>query len=206
MDILDTIMTRRSVRNYKKDKVPNELLDKIVEYSLHAPSSKNSQPWHITVIQRESIIKKIGNILISSQNIEAEPSDPRTGKIREGFNSTIKASGDIILGAPALLVIENTCSFSGGRQEVMKSNFRNNAINGHDSEVISIGAMIENISLVAHSLGLGSVIIADAVAEEEKIKQLLNIKGDLIAVIPIGYPSLQYPPRNIKEGLVTYIR
>ncbi len=205
MDAIKTILTRRSVRNFKKDEVPQELITQVVECALHAPSSKNSQPWKILVIKDPLKIKEIGNILVNSTNQEAEPSDPNTGKIKEGYFSSIKASGEIINNAPILIIVENTCPFSGGRSNVMNSSFRNNAINGHDSEFLSLGAALENICLAAYALGLATVIIADVVAEEKKIKNLLNLKGDLVAALPLGYPEYQPPPKKTKEGLIEYL-
>lgn len=42
-EILDCIKTRRSIRSYKPDMVPGELLDKIVEAGLYAASGLNRQ-------------------------------------------------------------------------------------------------------------------------------------------------------------------
>jgi len=200
MDIIGAIKTRRSIRDYKKREVSFSLLKKIVECGLHAPSSKNSQPWNFLIIKNKKIINQIADILINSKNLDAEPSDPQTGKIRAGFMSSIKASGYIIKGTPSIIVVENTCPFSHQRKEVMKSKFKGNAINGHDSEVISIGCAIQNICLAAHGLGLSSVIIADVVAEEKIIKNLLGIKGDLIAVLPIGYPPYKPGPKKVNPS------
>lgn len=45
MDALKTINTRRSIRRYKKKKIPNELIKKLVEAGRNAPSAFNDQPW-----------------------------------------------------------------------------------------------------------------------------------------------------------------
>jgi len=199
MELFDAIKTRRSVRAYAGRKVPSTKIKKIIEAGLLAPSSKNSQPWHFIAIENKDMISRIADTLISSDNLEAEPSDPDTGKIKNGYQTSIKASGAVIKGAPALIVVENTCPFSGGRKKVMNSKFVN-AINGHDSEFLSLGAAIENISLAAHDLGLSSVIICDVIAEEQKIKKLLDLKGDLVAVIPIGYPTYKPKPKKINSA------
>mgnify|MGYP000853816603 CR=1 FL=1 len=188
MELFEAIKTRRSIRAYTKHVVPSQKIKKIVEAGLLAPSSKNSQPWNFIVIENKKIIKQIADFLINSRNTEAEPSDPATGKIKKGYKSSIKASGEIIKIAPVLIAVENTCPFSGGRKKVRSSKFAN-AINGHDSEFISLGAAIQNMSLAIHGLDLSTVIICDAIAEEEKIKKLLKLKGDLVAILPIGYPA-----------------
>lgn len=206
MELFNAIKTRRSVRAYSSKKVPSGKIKKIVEAGLLAPSSKNSQPWHFIAIENRDMISKIADILIYSDNLESEPSDPSTGKIKKGYQSSIKASGALMREAPMLIVVENICPFSGSRKDVMNSKFPN-AINGHDSEFISLGAAIENMSLAAHGLGLSSVIVCDAIAEEQNIKKLLDMKGDLAAILPIGYPA--YVPKAkkvINTGKLRYIK
>jgi nitroreductase len=49
--VIRTIKTRRSIRQFKKDPVPDEILDQILESGLWAPSGKNNQPWKFAVIR-----------------------------------------------------------------------------------------------------------------------------------------------------------
>ncbi len=206
MELFKVIKTRRSIRAYIKRAVPVSKIKKIIEAGLLAPSSKNSQPWNFIVIENKKVIEQLAELLINSLNTEAEPSDPTTGKIKKGYKSSIKASGGIIKESPIIIVIENTCPFSGGRRKVRLSKF-SNAINGHDSEFVSLGAAIQNMSLAAHDLGLSSVIICDAIAEEEKIKKLLKLKGDLVAILPIGYPAYKAKPKTVNSsGKVRFIK
>ena len=50
MDFETLVNTRRSVRGYKKDPVPRELIDEIISVAKGAPSSMNSHPWHVHVL------------------------------------------------------------------------------------------------------------------------------------------------------------
>jgi len=50
MDVLDAIRARKSIRGYKPDPVPKEVLSQILDVARHAPSAMNTQPWEITVI------------------------------------------------------------------------------------------------------------------------------------------------------------
>ncbi len=45
MDIIEAVKTRKSIRGFKKDSVPCEVLREILEISCRAPSGSNSQPW-----------------------------------------------------------------------------------------------------------------------------------------------------------------
>lgn len=49
-DFLTLARTRRSIRRYRPDPVPAELLDRVLEAARWAPSAVNSQPWHFLVL------------------------------------------------------------------------------------------------------------------------------------------------------------
>ena len=59
MDAIDTILTRRSVRTYTKDDVPDDVTNKILESAVSAPSAGNQQPWHFIIICDREILDKI---------------------------------------------------------------------------------------------------------------------------------------------------
>lgn len=195
METLAAIKKRRSVRVFSKKRVPEKMIRQVVESGLRAPSSKNAQPWKIFVVQNKKVLQSIGRYMEKTKYPQREPSDPVTGEIRRGYVPSVIESGKIISGCPVLLVIENTCPFSRGRSWVRKSKFFN-GIYGHDSEMISLGCAIQNMHLMATDLGLGTVIIADVVVEEDKIKKILGIKGDLIAAMPLGFPAYWPPERD----------
>ena len=57
--VLKAIADRRSIRSYKAEKVTREQIDIILKAGQEAPSARNSQPWHFTVVQDEAILKMI---------------------------------------------------------------------------------------------------------------------------------------------------
>ncbi|MDI6860421.1 MAG: nitroreductase family protein [Caldisericia bacterium] len=61
-DILEIIKTRRSIRHYKKEKIKEDEILKILEAGRWAPSASNNQPWRFIVIYDENQIKKIGEV------------------------------------------------------------------------------------------------------------------------------------------------
>jgi nitroreductase len=62
MDVLETIRTRRSIRKYKKELVPEEMLKQVLEAGRWAPSANNSQPWNFIVLRDEKLRKKIAEV------------------------------------------------------------------------------------------------------------------------------------------------
>ena len=55
MDAMETMLTRKSVKKYKDTPVPQELIDKIVEAGLHAPSGLNKQSPIILVVTDKKV-------------------------------------------------------------------------------------------------------------------------------------------------------
>lgn len=50
MEFQQFVFERRSIRDYKPDPVPREVLDEIIEVAAQSPSSMNTQPWHVHVV------------------------------------------------------------------------------------------------------------------------------------------------------------
>ena len=76
--VIETIMTRRSVRNYTSEPVDREQMAKILECGMFAPSAINMQPWAVRVVDAPDFIEGVTNIAIE-QNPEL--------KEQEGFRN-----------------------------------------------------------------------------------------------------------------------
>ncbi len=50
MSLIDTILSRRSIRRYQQKEIPKDILGKILEAGRQAPSAANRQPWHFIVV------------------------------------------------------------------------------------------------------------------------------------------------------------
>ena len=61
-DILNLIKERRSIRQFKKNKIDRESIEKILEAGRFAPSAENNQPWRFFVIEKSENIKKVGEL------------------------------------------------------------------------------------------------------------------------------------------------
>ena len=59
MDAIEALLTRRSIRRYTSEPVPDELIRKILEAAMSAPSAVNEQPWHFVVIRNHNILDQI---------------------------------------------------------------------------------------------------------------------------------------------------
>ncbi len=186
--VLEAIKTRRSIRKFKDTPIPEDLLKKVIECGLIAPSAKNSQPWRLHVVTGKETLKKVAGLLLSNPKAkESGPIDPKTGEPNPNFTPTVVESANVLKSAPVAIFVENHSPVMGGRKGVIESPHVEQAIFGLQFELMGIGASVENMLLAAHSMGLGGVFMGDPVLEEDNIKKLLRIQGDLVGVVALGY-------------------
>ncbi|GHV93096.1 NADH dehydrogenase [Spirochaetia bacterium] len=91
--VLTAIAERRSIRAYKSDKVTREQFDTLLKAAEEAPSARNSQPWHFSVVQNPAILAEV--------NAEA--------------CKNLNREGDIFHGAPAAIFLSCDASSRWGR-------------------------------------------------------------------------------------------
>lgn len=59
MDFYEVVKKRKSVRKYKPDRIPDDVLNRILDSGRLAPSAKNYQPWHFIVIRNPDMKQKV---------------------------------------------------------------------------------------------------------------------------------------------------
>jgi nitroreductase len=59
MDVLEALRTRRSIRKYTKEEIPEADIRKIITAAMSGPSAANSQPWHFIIVKSKSILNEI---------------------------------------------------------------------------------------------------------------------------------------------------
>ena len=71
--VIEAIKTRRSIRQFRKEPVSDELLNLILECGLWAPSGKNNQPWKFAVIRDSSLKESLASLTHYSSTIKNAP-------------------------------------------------------------------------------------------------------------------------------------
>jgi len=62
METLKAILTRRSIRKFTGKNIPEEIITKLLESAMYAPSARNTQPWHFIVINQRVILDKLPHV------------------------------------------------------------------------------------------------------------------------------------------------
>ena len=73
MEVYECIRTRRTVREYKPDPIPESVVMRILQAGRWAPSSSNSQSWHFIVISNRDTLTALGNITSQGRFIGQAP-------------------------------------------------------------------------------------------------------------------------------------
>jgi nitroreductase len=79
MNILEAIEKRRSIRAFKPDPIPKEILEKILTNALRSPSYTNSQPWEVIVVtgeKKEELSKELLRMAEKEEPIQPDIPKP----------------------------------------------------------------------------------------------------------------------------------
>ena len=57
--LMELVKKRRSIRRFKTDPIPDEMVDRIIEVARWAPSGFNMQPWEFVVVKKPELRNKI---------------------------------------------------------------------------------------------------------------------------------------------------
>lgn len=175
MNFDEVINNRRSARLFTDDEVSKEEIEKILSSGTLAPSAKNRQPWKFYILTKEQK-NHIMNMLFEWD------------KLNPNEKTSVKGSAEQIRTANKMIIIYTD-----------KYKLKNKIENYKKPDYISIGCAIENMSLQAVNLGLGSCILCDTLYIENEINQYLDIKDfEQICSFIIGKPIYNYPPKTKK--------
>ena len=175
MDVFDAIKNRRSHRLYKPDPVPRQVLERVCEAALWAPSGTNLQPWDITVLTGRP-----RDEFVALASLAAEDIAP---KLRELFDEEtvafVKQFFKNLGGAPAVVAITVWRDPDAFTQEI---------------HVQSGAALMQNLLLAAEAEGLGTCWMSGVLTRENELLKYLGLEDrHLLAITPIGY-STKTPP------------
>ena len=73
MNVFECVRSRRTVRNFKPDTVPEAVVTRILQAGRWAPSSQDQQRWHFIVVRDRETLRKIGGIATSGRFVAQAP-------------------------------------------------------------------------------------------------------------------------------------
>ena len=67
-EVMNNILTRRSIRKFTDTPISREILDDLVQAALHAPSGMGKQTWKFTVVTNKNAIKRLAEAIKTTLN------------------------------------------------------------------------------------------------------------------------------------------
>lgn len=184
-EVIQNILSRRSVRIYKEEQISDEDLNLILEAAQYSPSGMNTQTWNFTVIQNKERIQELNSIVK-----EVFSNSP----IVHLKNQGISPNFNIFYNAPTLVIV------TGDKATGM--------------EQIDCAMAIQNMFLAANSLGIGSCWIhaLNIIKDDPKIKSFLKElevpeKYEIYGTAILGFNGgKELNPPDRKKGNINIIK
>jgi len=214
MDIVEAINQRKSIRAFKSDPVPKEILKKMMELALRAPSWGNTQPWEFAVASgkkleeiRQAYVEKAATAAADSPDI------PRPRRFTRPYDTRYRALGRRVLELKGisredrekrtwwilqgLRLFEAPCVIYICIDRAIYQ--QDDALNIWP--LFDCGLVAENIMLLATSYGLGTIAQIQAVLYPDVLRKVLGIPESKLIVlgIAVGYPDWGDPVNQLRS-------
>jgi nitroreductase len=209
MEFETLVRSRRSIRGYKPDPVPQSILEEIVDIAKGAPSSMNTQPWYLHVITGEPLdrIRK-GN----TENMLAGV--PPTRDIdAHGAYEGIHRQRQIDVAIQLFEAMGIARDDKEMRQDWVMRGFRQ--FDAPVSIVLTfdkildpgavchfdLGAICYGICLAAWERGLGTVINSQGIMQSQVVREVAGIPEDqnIMTCIAMGYPDDSFAANSVRS-------
>jgi nitroreductase len=201
LTVWEAIKTRRSIRKFAPDDVPEAAVDRMLEAARLAPSASNRQPWRFLVVRDRETRKRLSRICLEQRFIEEAPvvivcfgdferySDmARKRRRREWVDSGTASTASGRFADPEFIAHIDSLPVPP-REQLITPVVANTYI------------AIEHMVLMAAALGLGTCWVG--AFDNTEINRLFGLDETLlpVAVIPVGYPAGKAPPPRPRLSL-----
>ena len=199
MDAIECIKTRMSIRKFRPEPVPADILTKIIDTAKWSPSYKNSQPWEAVIVsgkKKEELTELL--IALLEKNAPPSPDIPEPVSwppvINERISALIKKRSELTgkdLNAPEVKKKAKIANFRfyGAPHGIFL--FQDASL--PEWSLFDIGLFAQSLMLAAHACGLGTVPQAFLTDFARETKEFLGIPESkrLVLGISTGYPDLE---------------
>ncbi len=180
-DPLTWLTSRRSIRRYTADPVPDTLINQLLTAASWAPSAHNRQPWRFAVLRhaaaKERLARAMGQKLRADLTADGAPNDL--------IEKDVGRSYQRITSAPLLVLLCLTM------QDMDQYPDENRQHNEWIMAVQSTALAGQNLLLAAHALGLGACWMCAPLFAPDVVRQTLDLPADWQpqALITVGFPA-----------------
>jgi nitroreductase len=180
-DFFAVVRAQRACRSFRRDPVPDELVERVLEAATFAPSAENRQPWVFVVVRDAATRDQIGILTRRAwegggrTHSEARLAPALLADVDQGATGGVSAAPVlVVVGADTTRCLDAT---------VASSTF----------------PAVQNLLLAAGALGLGSALTTLTIALADELRALVDLPDHVqpVAVVPLGWPARALgPPRR----------
>ncbi len=217
----DVVTGRRSIRGYKPDSVPQEVIEEIIALATRAPSSMNTQPWHFYVVTGEPLDRiRQGN---TDRNLAGVP-DSREFRSHGAYEG-VHRQRQIEIAVQLFEAMGIERHDKEKRQDWILRGFRqfdapvsvvvtfDKNLEGNDLAPFDAGAVTTALVNAAWSRGLGCVVNSQGIMQSPVVREHAGIPDDqtIMICVAMGYPDDSFPAnavvskREPVENVATFV-
>jgi nitroreductase len=181
MDAIEAIQRRTSIRRFRPEPVPRDLIERLLECAIRAPNHKLTEPWRFTVL--------LGDARAQFAEIRARHrlkrfADPQSIEAAAGAEKVRRES----LDTPAFIVV--MCAVSP--DEITR-----------EEDYAAAMMAVANLMTAAESLGLGTYLKTGGVMREPLLAKLVGLEEGfrVVGVVSLGVPAEPETPRRRRPAV-----
>ena len=210
MDIVEAIKTRKSIRNFKPDPVPKEILKEILEIASLAPSAMNTQPWEFIVLSGD-VLENIRRGNVEMLNSGASPHPEHS--VASWPSDSVYRQRQVELARQLFHLMDISREDTKKRAQWMECGFRyfdapaavivlTDRSLSEAAPLTAVGAVMQNICLAALNYGLGTCIEDQGVMYPDVVRKFSGIPESkrMMIAIAIGYPNWDFPANKAESA------
>ena len=183
VELLELFLGRRSIRRFRADPVPRELLAQLLTAAIWAPSAHNRQPWRFAVMTARPTKEKLA--LAMGEKLRADLT--ADGAPLEVIEKDVNRSFSRISAAPALILVTLTMAEMDRYPDPTRQQKE------WLMAVQSAAMAGQNLLLAAHALGLGACWMCAPLFCPDVVRQTLDLPAEWQpqGLVTVGYPAEQ---------------
>lgn len=195
-NLLKLLKTRRSIRRYKPDPVPDEYVNKIIEAARWAPSGANSQPWEFVVVRDPALKARIVQLVDEDYEIAHRIELSREPRLRHAVYGKPPHPPHGYATAQVFIVLCGDTRMKNALPLAARM------MNGEGVFKSSLANTFIYMHLAITSLGLGAQWVSNTALPyvQSQLKALLGIPDvfDVYDTIALGFPDEEPRPRPVR--------
>src|ERR1051325_3303262 len=205
LGLFDAIYTARALRRLKPDPVPDELITKVLDAAIRAPSGGNAQNWIFLVVRDREQRRRLGTVYRKASDEVAEiyAARGRPDHLSEAQYQRLMDGGKYLWEhmseAPVILVPCLRARDMPPREALpapVAARYEAHLAYQERIRGASIYPAVQNILLACRALGLGTVITTNHILYESEVRSVLGLPDNVFtfAMMPLGFPLDRYGP------------